>query len=73
VLKKEPQKERRKKRGPADVNELVDLTNQLRSDYRRLGQFLGGGKRGAELSIEQLSKLNDSLLTGEGCRDLGSD
>jgi hypothetical protein len=54
-----------------DVDQLVDLTNQLRDDYRRLGRYFGAGAGGADLSIEQLSKLNDSLFSAE--RDIVSD
>jgi hypothetical protein len=77
VLKKQPQKRKPKRvaatrtESPSDVNQLVDLTNQLRNDYRRLGQYFGGDSGGADLSIEQLSKLNDSLFTAE--RDRESD
>jgi hypothetical protein len=41
------------------VNELVDLADHLRDDYKRLGQYFG------DLSIDQLSRLNDSLVSEE--------
>jgi hypothetical protein len=56
-----------------DVDQLVDLTNRLRDDYRRLGRYFGASAGGADLSIEQLSKLNDSLFSTERDHDLVSD
>jgi hypothetical protein len=42
------------------LKELVDLANHLRDDYIRLDEYFGG-----DLSIEQLSHLNDSLVSEE--------
>lgn len=52
-----------KKRYGTHVNQLVDLTNQLCSDYRRLGAF--DSESLSELSIDRLSRLNESLTSEE--------
>ncbi|OHT08188.1 hypothetical protein TRFO_23322 [Tritrichomonas foetus] len=48
-----------------NVNQLVDVTNNLKNDYKRLKKVLGGDSNGSDLSIEQLSKIHDSLLSIE--------
>lgn len=47
------------------VNQLIDLTNRLRDDYKRLGEYglLDGSAE--EVSIDHLSRLNDTLVSAE--------
>ena len=55
-----------KKRYGTHVNQLVDLTNQLCSDYRKLGDIGEFDSASlSELSIDRLSLLNDSLTSEE--------
>ena len=57
-----------------NVNQLVDVTNNLKNDYRRLRHALGNdSSSGSDLSIEQLSKIHDSLLSVEQQFDQISD
>jgi hypothetical protein len=46
------------------VEELMDLANRLRDDYSRLGYYFND-EPANDLSIAQLSKMNDSLLSAE--------
>jgi hypothetical protein len=73
VLRKRGGKRKEKGESQADVNQLIDLTNQLRNDYRKLGQLFGGEVGRTDLSIEELSRLNDSLLNPSAVRDVGFD
>jgi hypothetical protein len=53
------------------VNELVDLANNLRDDYYKLGRYLGQDQSADEVSIEHLSRMNESLGSAErGTEDL---
>ena len=54
----------KQKTSPA-VDKLVELTNQLRDDYRRLGEYGFFDGSISELSIEHLSRLNESLIAGD--------
>ena len=51
----------KQKTSPA-VDKLVELTNQLRDDYRRLGEYGFFDDSISDLSIEHLSRLNESLM-----------
>jgi len=66
----EPKKRQKRKREDGHVDQLVDLANKLRSDYRRLGQCFGDE---SDLSIAQLSRMNESLVSMEGRMESGSD
>lgn len=48
-----------------NVNQLVDVTNNLKKDYHRLKEVLGNESAGSDMSIDQLSKIHDSLLSVE--------
>jgi hypothetical protein len=51
------------------VNELVDLANHLRDDYYKLGRYLGQDQSTEDMSIEHLSRLNESLVSGQRASD----
>jgi hypothetical protein len=64
-IEAEPPREKKlEKRDRNHVEELVDLTNKLRDDYRRLGHYFND-ETGGDLSIAQLARMNDSLLSAE--------
>lgn len=48
-----------------DVNQLVVVANSLKKDYKRLRKALGNDSTGSEISIEQLSRIHDSLISVE--------
>jgi hypothetical protein len=47
------------------VNELIRLPNRLQQDYRRLREYYGDA-RASDASIDELSQLNESMVTRKG-------
>jgi hypothetical protein len=61
VLQRRPRTSPKADRFEANhVNELVNLANRLQDDYRRLGKFYGDDQL-SDMSIDELSRLNESL------------
>ena len=52
-------------RGETQLGELIEMTNQLRDDYRRLGNFHVYDGSVSEVSLDHLSRLNESLMADE--------
>lgn len=52
-------------RGARQLGELIEMTNQLRDDYRRLGNFHVYDGSVSEVSLDHLSRLNESLMAEE--------